>query len=462
MNAQPSHAEALPLGFVAGVWGISAVAAGLAVVLRGELIAIGVVVGLAAVMLMLHAPLVWLSVAVLSLVPLVLLQGPKIETGEIVLVLGLLTSLGAWLLWQAVVMRRQLVEHWGDALLLLFLGISALNFPLALLNDVPAEEWLRRWLPMWLLLYYFPVRMYVRTQRQLLWLLLLLLIAGVGIALITVERYRSGVAFAEYAYQLRSGYARSQAEHVLALAIVSCVIGAAFLRSLGWRLLLLVCAIVMAFAVVVTFSRTAWMSVLIGLVAAWVGLTWGQRLRALVAGAVLVTVAIGMLAVAFPRLSAVLVRLVEQRFLSVGQGRRDLALQGRLFQLEKAIEELSRYPLGGQGLGKAFPYYEAGARRHIHFSYIHNGYLATAYRYGIPMALLLIAALLAHFVHSLRQMRRSPPGSLRRMAAVTAVAGLSGIVFSLMMTENPLDIRTVMLAMAWILGLANLRTVDNA
>ncbi|MCS7169810.1 MAG: O-antigen ligase family protein, partial [Candidatus Kapabacteria bacterium] len=316
--------------------------------------------------------------------------------------------------------------------------------------------------PMWLLLYYFPVRTYVRTPRQLLLLLSLLLLSGVFIALAILERYRSGVAVAEYAYQLRGGYARSQSEHFFAFAIVSCVVGAAFVRGLKWRLFLLSCAIVMGAAVLVTFSRTAWMSVLIGLGVAWVLLTWRQRLQTALVGGVLLAVALGSLAMAFPQISSVLIRLVGQRFTSIGQGQQDLALRGRFYQLERALQEVTHYPLGGQGLGKEFPYYEAGARRHIHYGYIHNSYLATAYRYGIPMALLLVAALVAHFRHVLRQVRRAPPTSLWRMAAVTGVAGMVGVMLSLMMTENPLDMRITTMVLTWVLVLANVRYPSNA
>ncbi|GBD07294.1 hypothetical protein HRbin21_01112 [bacterium HR21] len=455
-SVQDRKDKAPPAGFLVGVIALEGSAAAIAVATRQELLAFALVVGVAAVSAMVRYPLLWLCTLALAAIPLFFLQGPTVEPTEVVLVLFLLAVLVGWLLWQGVVERRRLFQHWGDVLLVLFLLLSGLNAPLALLNDVPIEEWLRRWLPMWLLLSYIPVRMLVRTPRQLLLLLMLLLLAGVVIAGATVERYRSGVALAEYAYQLRSGYARTQGEHFLAFALVSCLIGAAFGRALLWRLFLVGCAIVMAVAIVVTFSRTAWLSVLLGLAVGWMLLSWRQRLQTLLLGGALVAVALGVLVATFPRVSSILLRLIEQRFLSLAVGRqRDLALQGRFFQLQKALEQTCLYPLGGHGLGKAFPYYEAGARRHIHYSYIHNGYVATAYRYGIPLALLLLVALGTHLVNAFRQLRRTPPGSLWRMAAVTGCAGMVGVMFSLMMTENPLDMRMTTLTLAWVLALAN-------
>ena len=455
MGGKAQHSERIPAGVFLGAFGVQSIAAAAAVLAQQELLFAGLAVGLAIVVSVVRFPTLWLALVALSVIPLFLLQGPKVEAPEVVLVLALLIGLLGWLLWQSLVVRRRLLEHWGDVLLVLFLLLSALNLPLALLNEVPIEEWLRRWLPMWLVLFYIPVRVYVRTHKQLALMLSLLLLAALVIAGATLERYRSGIALAEYAYQLRSGYARTQGEHFLSFALVGCVVGAAFVRALLWRLVLMSCAVGMAVALIVTFSRTAWISVLIGLAVAWVLVSWRQRLQTLLLAGMLGTVALGVLVIAFPRVSSVLLQLVEQRFLSIAAGQRDLGLRGRFFQLQKALEELTLYPLGGHGLGKAFPYYEAGARRHIHYSYIHNGYVATAYRYGIPMALLLAAALVAHLLYAFRQLRRAPPNSLWRMSAVIGCAAMAGVVFSLMMTENPLDMRMTTLTLAWVVALVH-------
>ncbi len=440
-----------------GVLGLQVGGATLAVAFRSELIVLAVVLALGLLALMIRFPLLWLGAVVLSLIPLYLLQGPKVEVGEVVLVLALLAMLGVWLVWQSVVVRVRLTEHWGDVLLLLFLGLSALNMPIALLNDVPLEEWLRRWLPMWLVAYYIPFRHYVRYPRQLGLLLGLLLLVGLVIAVFTLERYRTGVAIAEYAYQLRAPLARTQGEHFLAFALVGCLLGAAFLRSTLWRFLLLGCAVVMGGAVVVTFSRTAWMSALLGLGIALLLLNWRQRMRLMLTGGVLVVAGGVALGALFPQIAPVLFRLLEQRFVSIVQGRQDLALRGRLFQLEGAVRRLGQYPLGGHGLGKAFPYYEVGVYRHIHYSYIHNAYLATAYRYGVPMAVLLLLALGAHALQAFRRMVRLSPGSFQRMVAALGVAGVVGALCSLMMTENPLDMRLTTIVLTWSLAMANIR-----
>jgi len=426
-------------------------------IFRFELILLAAVVALGGLAIMVRFPIVWLSVFALALIPLYMLQGPKVEAGEVVLVLALLLMVGVWLLWQTLVVRKRIVQHWGDVLLLLFLGLSALNLPIALLNEVALEEWLRRWLPMWLIVYYIPLRHTVRSPRQALLILGLLLFAGMVVAGLTLERYRSGVAIAEYAYQLRSSLGRTQGEHFLAFAVLSCLISAAFLRSLLWRFFLLGCAVVMGGAVVVSFSRTAWVSLLLGLGIITVLLSWWQRLRLALTGGVLLIASVVALNAVFPRVSAVLFRLVEQRFLSIGQGSRDLALRGRLFQLEGAFQRVWQYPLGGHGLGKAFPYFEVGVYRHIRYSYIHNAYLATAYRYGLPMALLLVIALGAHGVYAFRRMQRAAPGSLQRMITAIGVAGIAGAMLSLMMTENPLDMRLTTAVLTWALGMANIQ-----
>lgn len=453
-NALP---EALPKWSMLGVLGLQAGGAAIAVAFRGELITLAVVLALGLLALMVRFPLLWLAAVVLSLIPLYLLQGPTVEVGEVVLVLALLAMLGVWLVWQAAVVRARLTEHWGDVLLLLFLGLSALNLPIALLNEVPLEEWLRRWLPMWLVAYYLPLRSYVRRPQQLGLLLGLLLLVGLVIAVFTVERYRSGVAIAEYAYQLRAPLARMQGEHLLAFALVGCLLGAAFLRSVLWRLLLLGCAIVLGGAVVVTFSRTAWVSALLGLSLALLLVTWRQRMRLLLAGGILVVASGVILGALFPQVAPVLFRLLEQRFVSIVYGRQDLALRGRFFQLEGAVQRIKQYPMGGHGLGKTYPYYEVGLYRHIHYTYIHNAYLATAYRYGIPMAVLLLVAIGAHGLHALRRMLRLPLESFQRMVAALGVAGIAGAMLSLMMTENPFDMRLTTVVLTWSLAMANIR-----
>jgi len=402
-------------------------------------------------------PSLWIGSLVLSTVALNLLQSEEVTAVEIVVVAALIGTLLAWLGWHTLVQRRRLILHWGDLLLLLFLGFALLNLPIALLNDVPLLEWMRGWVPLLLLLAYFPVRHFIRRPKQVRIFLGLLLLCGIVIAAVALWRYRQGVSLAEYAYQLRTGIARSHGEHLLAFLILGCIAGMLFLRHWRWRLLLAAGAVFMGAAVIVTFSRTAWLSLAIGVVVLWLALRWKQRLQLLFAGIALPAAAMLVLTVGFPQVSDILLRLVQHRFASIAQGRQDLAVGGRIHQLSIGVRKTLELPLGGHGIRKPYSYLEPAFRRHISYAYIHNAYVATAYRQGIPMLLLLVAMLGAHLFDTLRRLRRTAPNSLERMTTAVGIAALCAAMLSLMMTENPLDGRTLTITLAWTLSVANLR-----
>jgi O-antigen ligase len=165
-----------------------------------------------------------------------------------------------------------------------------------------------------------------------------------------------------------------------------------------------------------TYERTFWVATIVGLAFVVMRTSGRQRVKAIVATPIVLTVFLTLLATVAPDVLGA----ARERLLSIGQYSSDDSLRYRVVESEHVIGQIREHPLLGNALGATIFWGRPweGVKPTTD-EYAHNGYLWLAWKLGIPAALLLLAILLAAVI------RRPPDGdSLRRGFSVGTSAAL--------------------------------------
>lgn len=171
-----------------------------------------------------------------------------------------------------------------------------------------------------------------------------------------------------------------------------------------------------------TYERTFWVATVVGLAFVVLRTSGSQRVKALVATPVVVTLCLALLATVAPDA----VSAARERLLSIGQYEDDNSLRYRVVESRHVAEQIRADPILGSGPGATIYWGRAWERvKPTTYSYSHNGYLWLAWKLGIPLALLLLAVLLS------AMLRRPPDGDpLLRAFALGSSAALFVLLLS--------------------------------
>lgn len=143
-------------------------------------------------------------------------------------------------------------------------------------------------------------------------------------------------------------------------------------------------------SLVLTYERAFWLAaaLAVGIVVVRAGHV--QRIRAIVWGCLGLVLA----SVAFSVVAPGQATAVRERFLSLGQAETDTSVTYRLIETRHVVDRIREREITGSGLGATITWGRPseGVPASTE-SYSHNAYLRTAWKMGIPGALLLLAIL---------------------------------------------------------------------
>lgn len=181
--------------------------------------------------------------------------------------------------------------------------------------------------------------------------------------------------------------------------------------STGARVALIAVLVLNAICAILTFERTFWLAILLGVGILMIRAGRVQRMRALILG----SVAAVLVLVALAAISPNTLITARERFLSIGQYGNDSSLAYRLRESRFVLREIDERPVVGSGLAATI-YWGRPAEgvRPEQREYSHNGYLWLAWKLGIPSAVFIVVAL------ALAAVRPRVPAGDPAVAAATA------------------------------------------
>ena len=375
---------------------------------------LGAIAVMPVIALALFYPRVWLyGVALLGIA---YFRGSSQGVSAVDVLSGLVLagSLFAWIVWRVAVNKKRLIYNSIDWVLLILFLLIPFNLIIALLNGVELLDWLREYIRFSMVLFYFPVREYFREKKYLL--RFLIIYAFVVLALDFFQfyaYYKAAFSNLVYAYQLGSSVRINQV--IFTTASMFGIVFALYAPKRWLRLTLIVFSALTFSALLVSFSRAFWLIFMAEFILLFFYISYQQKKRYLLTSFVISVILTASAFVLFGDKVVFVYKLVEKRLTSSTKGTKDISLQSRLNEWEKAIFHIAENPLGGNGFAKEFQFYNPITQSTKHTNFIHNAYIFLTYRLGIPMALCFFAVMLYFLFIGEQISRKSPDDFLKKL-----------------------------------------------
>ncbi|ROL62352.1 hypothetical protein D9V86_01105 [Bacteroidetes/Chlorobi group bacterium ChocPot_Mid] len=369
-------------------------------------ISIAVFATIPLVFLMIRYPRFWIYTILITNIYFFYSRDKEVSVVEILIAIQYLGTLAIWFFWEILVKREKIIRNIADLFFMFFLFIVILNGVIAYLNSVEMLYWAREAANLSLVSIYFPIRKYFPEKKHLKVLLIIYSIVvtvSSFLHLYTYSKVLQGDLY--YAYQLMQGIRVNQT--LFTAAAVFGFVFALYNKNKIITVLLILFTSISVIGLITSFSRTFWVILLAQLVLVIFYLTGKQRVKLLIYSLIAIIILSSTLFFAFEEKSKVMVKLIENRFVSAGKGTKDISVQARFAEYEQVWKGIYQYPLGGNGLARKFDFWNILDSQTTHARFIHNGYLFIMFRMGIPVLIVFLIPYFYYLVIGERLARKS-------------------------------------------------------
>lgn len=380
---------------------------------------------------------------------------------ELTLGLFYITTLLFWLYWHCIVQRKPMIRSKPDLFFISFIFFIPLNGIIAVTNEVELIKWFREIHNYIFLLYYFPIREYITSKKELI---IFLIIIGLGFTSLSIQNiiaYKRATTDAQYAFQLI--FARSAAR-VNSIYFSVCAafgfVALSYVKNQYFRIAVAAFVLITVVASLASMARTSWVIVITSALFSILFTPKNNRLFYYTAFVTIMGCTIAGVMLFGGKNVGLVKKIIEKRLSSVGT-LNDYSYLTRVNENIVAWEYIQQYPLGGSGIGKNKLHYDLVTKNHAYVSYIHNGYISLIYKLGIPMALLFFSFLIGYLFISLRYFFLTKTALARGLSLscmlaliVYFISNIAGCVF---------DIRQGVFLTFIIIGLINtVPSIENS
>lgn len=369
------------------------------------------------------------------------------EAGFIVLGLG---GLVLWLVKEVGIHRRRLVETGFDLLLLSFMVVGTVVTVIAcVLHGGSLLLYAKEYGPVFDLLLYFPLKKYIRTRQDVAFLLLLFIFVAAINGAYGFMTYRERLAQAVFQWQISASRSNVNESTSMALFVLGTTLYA-YANKLWLRLASLGCIAGGLISVLISFSRGPIVAGLFAMMVMIVLVPWRNSRKVILALGLALVVGVGVALALFPQIASSIGQSIANRVLSVASTTSDRSFNARLVESGTLLNRYVRYsPVLGNGFGVQFSFLDPLSNTTTTGVFVHNGYIWSLFKYGIPLALMLMGVLLYPL---LRLLVRAPSRHAGFDRAL--MAGTVGYLFSMLIvhfTSNHLAqvSTTLNLALCW-------------
>ncbi len=401
-------------------------------------------------------PRLWLYVVVLTL-PLWFPQKGDSDSGisiiEYAMVGFYIGGLALWFVIMWFVRRQKLIRNAGDMLFLLVMVFLTANFFIALANDVEPLMWFRDWLLFVFLLYYFPFREHLTTKRDVIIFSIVLCIAMSIVGGMTVQRYIQASTNIAYAFEIVSSRQNTNNNMSVVLSIFA-LFAALYTRQWWQRFLTLGVAVFFTSLTVISFARAFVLATIISVVGTLLLLDTKRLARFVVFGALMAALFVGGVSLVFGDKAQIALKILGVRIGSTSQGTQDRSLQSRISESIVMLKATRDHPLGGNGLGVGFIFYDPIGNTHLHVKFVHNGYIFIIYKFGLPIFVLLYGWYLFYAARAYLLVRAAVE-PFDRILALAAVACLIALL-TINVTSSIFEVRDGFFMLAFIIAICGI------
>ncbi len=358
-----------------------------------------------------------------------------VSPGDVVFTLTFAVMNVLWLCWMLFVRKEKIIRNSGDFLILVFFGVLLINSISIVENDVSFVKWLSVYIILVNILFYFPLRHYIRTKFDLKIILFCFLISALVLTFEEFRYYRdNSIAGAVMAYQL------AFKSHMNQLVFVVSSVGALMVGINSTnrivRYLLIIVAVATLGALLVGFARSFWLCYALALFVAVFILRKEIRKRFILYMMIMVIGTVGFGAVTLKEKAKYFFFMVGSMFESATKVKTDGSLQYRKYEFDGCKTEIAKHQYSGSGIEAKFRFLYLSAKD-PYYTYVrspHNSYYYMAFVMGIPMAICFHGFLAFYLLKILKYAWLSKDHYFRAYSMI-AIAGLMTLLITSTITS---------------------------
>ncbi|HUF09193.1 MAG TPA: O-antigen ligase family protein [Rhodothermales bacterium] len=385
---------------------------------------------------LLRNPLLHLSLVIASFA-LVADFDEGIDVGEVLFGLFYASYLGIWLFRRVFLQREKLLESTIDFLMVAILVLVTVHVFVGWLWGAAITSALREWQSWTMLAFYFPVkdacRRYPHGTKAML---IVIVAAALFVAVRNVIELKSLVSAAGEVWQITKKGRVIANEIILVTGGLVALAAVTHFRRLRWIMLASGLLVTFLLGLILTQSRSYWLSFAFGALAMVMLSDRAGRSRIAVITSVAVGGGLTLVLLLFGDLATLLFAGLLDRVLSLAGGATDMSLVNRMLEISAAWQWIRHNPILGYGLGTEFSFFDLTISGTRTWAFIHNGYVGLLYKFGIPGAILIMTFWIGSIVRGVRSVRRNGLDSWNMKGCLVSVGVLASLLVS-GMTANP-------------------------
>lgn len=335
-------------------------------------------------------PKVWLFVVSLTFFEYFGGGGGGVSAIDIALAVFYLGGLLVWFIGIIVIKREKIVFSFGDFIILATFIVLLSNIYTAIEHDTSFLQWAREYSRGLFLLYYFPFKYHLRTQKDWLPILTILMLVVGKSVLNSYFFYKNLALISTYAYQiggLRQSVMTMSMGAIFCFGILFSVNTSRNAKVLGFCLSILFTA-----GVIITTARTYLLGLLAGMLLLFLLIKFKDKVKFIVLLIISIATIWSGAFLVFGNRANVLVKLFLMKTGAVKTEAKSGTVLMRLREAQKMTELLLKEPLTGQGLDVTYHYYDPVMLFNWRHQHSHSGWIGVLFRLGIPIGILYYLA----------------------------------------------------------------------
>lgn len=181
-------------------------------------------------------------------------------------------------------------------------------------------------------------------------------------------------------------------------------------------------------SLILTQSRGYWLAFIVSFTIIFLSVPADKKGKMLLYFSVILIIMLGIAKIYFPDYFTLVFNALVLRFQSIASSAQvDISLLERFEESAVVFSKIAVNPILGYGFGTEFTKFIFFERLHISTSYVHNGYLAAWYKFGLFGLLLLLSIYFSVIRNSYRIFKHSNK-AIHKIIGLTILATLSGML----------------------------------
>jgi len=377
-----------------------------------------------------------------------------IQPGEILYGLYYLGFLAHWFFTRSILQQQVICHRPEERVLLAFLVLITVTIPVSFIFAGWPSMILGEWLSFSMLAFYWPIREAIERHKDGLKVVVgSLIFLGLFVLARNLLEYRGDLGNAEQVWQIATSRAITNESLLMVPALLGLTL---FLQAGKMRSRMFYLGLVLSLfaGLILTQSRAYWVAFFLGAGFIFLFVSNRDKIRLVMVG---LLSAGGVFLIAYLVLGDFLLLVLTgllDRFLTLQTAvSKDISLINRFLEAKGVWHHIQVNPILGHGMGVPYRFYNITYEYSEIKTFVHNGYVAIAFKFGIWGLGMMLFMMVRFFVRAVQNWRSKNADLLPRLISLSVAGSLAALAVTAI-TANPFFQNDLMFIYASLWGIA--------